>query len=94
MSKLFLLFIVSIYLIACSSEKKCDFSSLNSAVDCSCDLLDQKASAKGNSEKLEELKKITKSMDESFDEAIDKGTFTEEEFTAKLKSDCPSFSKE
>lgn len=90
-----LVFTLALYVFAsCSPKETCNFSTLEEAVDCSCQLLVEKENAKNDPESLEQIKAKSKKMDESFEEALDKGTFTEDEFIEKLMLDCPSYSTE
>jgi len=72
---------------SCGS-KTCDFSSLDTGIDCACEIKAQKEELKHKPSELEALEKQVKLMDEAFDKAIEEGVFTEEEFVAKFEATC------
>jgi hypothetical protein len=90
MIKYFSLFAV-LLLIACGESRDCTFDSLDNAVDCACEISNEKEAASGDKEIIDLLKNQTKGLNASFEKALKDSTCTEKEFIEKLKSSCESF---
>jgi hypothetical protein len=80
-----------IVLISCGESRDCSFDSLDNAVNCACEIINEKEAAKGDKEIIEQLKEQTNGLNDSFEKALKDSTFTEKEFVEKLKSTCENF---
>lgn len=90
MTKLYFI-ILSLLLFSCAEKRDCSFTTLDEAVDCACEISNEKEAANGDKELLEKLKNQTKELNDSFEKAIEDSVFTEKEFVAKLKSTCENY---
>ncbi len=84
----FLVSIIVTTIFQSCGSKSCDFSSLDAGVTCACEIQAQKEKCKHKPSELEALEKQVKLMDEAFDQAIEDGVFTEEDFKIKLEETC------
>lgn len=89
--KKILLIPILILLSSCSEKRECSFDTIDNAVDCACQISNEKEAAKGDKETIDQLKSQTKMLNDSFEKAISDSVFTEKEFIEKLKATCENF---
>lgn len=81
----------SLLLFSCGNSRDCNFDTLDNAVDCACEITNEKEAAAGDKEIIEKLKTQSQGLNDSFEKALKDSTFTEQEFISQLKSSCENY---